>query len=34
MKVLITDNLAEQGIEILRKEDDIDVEVNTDLSQE
>lgn len=34
MKVLITDSLAEQGIEILRKEEDIDVEINTGLSHE
>ena len=34
MKVIITDRLAEQGVEILRKEKDIDVEVKTNLSQE
>jgi len=34
MKVLITDRLSEQGIEILRRERDIDVDVNTDLSYE
>lgn len=34
MKVLIADRLSEQGVEILRREQDIDVEVNTGLSQE
>ncbi|MFC1714146.1 phosphoglycerate dehydrogenase [Candidatus Poribacteria bacterium] len=34
MKILIADPLSDQGIEILRKEEDIDVEVKTDLSHE
>ncbi len=34
MKILIADPLSDQGIEILKKEKDIDVEINTDLSHE
>jgi D-3-phosphoglycerate dehydrogenase len=34
MKVLISDRLAEQGIDILKKEDDIEVDLNTELSHE
>jgi D-3-phosphoglycerate dehydrogenase len=34
LNVLITDRLSEQGVEILRREKDIHVEVNTDLSYE
>ena len=34
MKVLISDRLSQQGIEILRREKDIHVEVNTGLSSE
>ena len=32
MKVLISDSLSEKGIEILRREKDIDVQINTGLS--
>ncbi len=32
MKLLVTDRLSEQGIEILKREKDLHVEVNTDLS--
>jgi len=34
MRVLVTDRLSEQGIEILKRENGIDVEVNTTLSHE
>ena len=34
MKILVTDRLSEQGVEILRREKDICVEVNTGLSHE
>jgi len=34
LKILITDRLSEQGVEILTREEDIDVEVNTDLSHD
>ena len=34
MKILITEPLSEQGVKILKNEEDIDVEINTDLSHE